>query len=298
METYISTMGYKQFNRFRIIGCSRTFCKFSEDGDNGPKPNDMVLSDDELSDNNKEEKKKKAIKKYYEKWKNIYGVDVSNLSAFVIQKRCIEKYEICCDIARYYFINDNWKKSKKWFNRANIWYLRIDQKNLMSQKNLHFNQMISDKRYQWDKIVNIIKVLNVILNVNQNKIDNDNDIKHNLYECCQRIIDGTKNNKNESVQQFEKKLYQILLDICNNNKCLESLSWSLLNVWLTEMKYFCKNTESLGYLQIFVIIYSMFNKCSNHNDKESNLNDDYHFFLIQNNEQRYFKQIQIDSNMH
>ena len=76
----------------------------------------------------KEEKKRIAIRKYYAKWSAIYGEDVSHLSALQVQRRCIEKYEICCDIARYHFINEQWTKSKKWFNRSHRWCQRVDRK--------------------------------------------------------------------------------------------------------------------------------------------------------------------------
>eukprot|EP01083_Nonionella_stella_P002849 8145_1 len=215
-----------------------------EEGDNnGSNPNDMSECDTE--------DKKRKIVKYYEKWKSIYGEDVSDLTAFMIQERCIEKYEICCDIARYYFINENWKKAKKWFNRAARWYLRVDQKKLMSQKHLHLNQMISNKRYEWDKMWAIIGVLNVIIGEEQQA-----DV-HNMsiYECCQWVIKG-----------HDLRISEKLCDIWKDKETLDGLSLSLLNVWLHEMRAVCGETvESVCYFEVFVMVYSMYRDDCNAN---------------------------------
>ena len=223
-----------------------------------------------------EDKKKKermSKDKYYEKWGKIFGEDVRDLSAYNIQRRCVEKYEICCDIARYFFINDNWRKSKKWFNRANRWYLRVDHQN----ENIDFKDMISHKRYEWNKIVNIIKVLNVILRCNdQSKLNQDterNNLHNQIYYCCQRIIDGTL--QNESLLQMENKLCQLLVNICKKQQLLKILSMNILKVWLNEMEYFCKQRESVTYLKGFLMVFQIFNACCSDNDNEWNINDSF-----------------------
>ena len=55
-------------------------------------------------------------------------------------------------------------------------------------KILDFKDMISHKRYEWNKIVNIVKVLNVILRCNvPSKLNQDserNNLHNEIYYCC------------------------------------------------------------------------------------------------------------------
>ena len=173
----------------------------------------------------------------------------------------VEKYEICCEVAMYFFINDLWAQSNKWFKRAKLWHSRFNEANELQ---------LSNDKYEWSKMKAVVRVLSVILNKKDSQKNDD------LYDCLQQIIDGKK----------ESALKTKLLEICGNLRGLRKLSCSLLNVWLHEMQCHCKNDENTAHFQIFLIVYSMFNRSDGDKGWKLLINHNYD---ILNSKQQYFE---------